>query len=127
MSRHRQRIDNVGAQIGRQFRIRGKLLLQPRSARVDRILPHLRSTRPRLHQASHHVCSHERMAVIGFPPSPAAILMLKTIQAIEPGMNLLLERRFIQIGVQIQAMQRILHHNIRQKARHRLFHTAVRK
>ena len=97
-----QSVEHVGAQVGHQLGIAGEILLQPRRAFADGLVLHLDAGGLGLRQPGHHVGGHEGMALIGFPPAPAAVFVLEAVETVEPGADLLLERGLVQVGLQTQ-------------------------
>src|SRR6202034_1878876 len=78
-------------------------------------------------QPGDDVSCHERMAFVGDPPTPAAIFMLEVVEAIESGLDLLVELGLVDWLLESQLVDSLGDDDIGQETGHRLFHAAIRK
>src|SRR5437588_6279804 len=77
-------------------------------------------------QTINHIRGHEWIALIIFPPTPTAIVVLVSVQAIETFLNFLVE---IIRGANLRrrnVFEGLRNDDVRQEARHRLLGTSVR-
>ena len=78
-------------------------------------------------QSIDHVSRHKRIALVVFPPTPPAIVMLIGVKPIHTLLNFLVE---IVRGANLRGghvLQSLGDDDVRQEARHRLFGAAVRE
>ena len=119
-------VRHVGAEIAGEFPVLAKAVLQPVGAFVNRLVFHLHARRFGLRQSGDDIRGHERMALVGLPPAPAAIFVLEIVQAVEARADLFLHGRFIRIHLEAQLADRLADDDVGQKAGHGLLDAAVR-
>src|SRR5581483_11111430 len=102
----RQCVDHVRAEIGNHARVGGELLVQVLPA----IFEHLAALRRErvivggLAQSANDVGGHEHAAVVLFPPTPAAVVVLVVGKAVKAGIDFRLQIGGINVAGEVQLL-----------------------
>ena len=126
--RRRSTLEHVGLihlQIGLDPRVSRVQLCQRTRTVGDSVFLDLDPGSTRFIQTPQRVGGHERMIAVRLPPTPAAIIMLVVVEALEAGRHLPIQGRQPFSRHQLQLGQRARHEQVGQKARQRLLGAPV--
>ena len=121
----RERVNHVGLKIGlhvwRAIERREQIFFGV----GENIRVHVVARFVRLAEAADDVSGHEHAAIVIFPPAPAAIIVLESLQPLHSGGNFLFELGSVHRGLQMKILHRFGDDDVRKEAGHGLLGAAV--